>query len=155
MKQVIIVDMDGTTANIDARLKLATDNAPKGKRMNWDIFLNPQTMLDLDTKNDAVVMVLKALYDSGKTVIVTSARNERHRDVTTQQLNNWGLSFIDKLYLRADGDFRPDEIVKQELLQKIKSDGLEPVLAIDDRTKVVNMWRSLGIPCFQVRDGDF
>jgi hypothetical protein len=30
-----------------------------------------------------------------------------------------------------------------------------PDLIFDDRDRVVAMWRSLGIPCFQVAKGDF
>ena len=44
----IIVDVDGTLANITARVAKATENPPPGKRMDWDIFLDPQVMENLE-----------------------------------------------------------------------------------------------------------
>ena len=60
-----------------------------------------------------------------------------------------------RLYLRRDGDFRGDEITKKEIFEKILTDGFRPQLAFDDRDRVVSMWRSIGLPCFQVREGKF
>jgi len=50
---------------------------------------------------------------------------------------------------------RPDNLVKGELLDAIRADGYEPVMAFDDRTVCVNFWRACGIPCAQVADGNF
>ena len=59
------------------------------------------------------------------------------------------------LYMRADGDFRSDDIIKAELLAKVRADGYEPIMAFDDRNQVVRMWRANGVPCAQVAEGDF
>ena len=107
----IIVDVDGTLANITARVAKATENPPPGKRMDWDIFLDPQVMENLDRPNHHVIHLVQALQMSNHNIIITSARNERHREVTERQLNAWGIDYK-KLYLRADGDFRQDGIVK-------------------------------------------
>ena len=38
----------------------------------------------------------------------------------------------------------------------VKREGFNPILAIDDRNQVVEMWRANDIPCYQcVEDGDF
>ena len=60
-----------------------------------------------------------------------------------------------RLYLRADNDFRPDDITKRELYEQIVRDGFKPELVFDDRDQVVKMWRELGLQCYQVRAGDF
>ena len=44
---------------------------------------------------------------------------------------------------------------KKEIFEKILTDGFRPQLALDDRDRVVSMWRSIGLPCFQVRGGKF
>lgn len=159
----IICDVDGTLMNVERRViyakrkKKSTD-----KVMNWDIFLDPIVMLEFDRPNRDVVNVIKSLWYSNyeekhvkdNNIIITSARNERHRDVTEKQLASAGVQY-DALYLRKDGDMRPDDIVKEELLGKIKADGYNPTIAFDDRNQVVNKWRELGINCYQVRSGDF
>ena len=57
--------------------------------------------------------------------------------------------------LLANDNHRPDHQVKGELLDRLRADGWEPIMAFDDRNQVVRMWREKGIPCAQVADGDF
>ena len=54
--------------------------------------------------------------------------------------------------MRAAGDYRADDIVKRELLATIRADGFEPVIAIDNRQRVVDMWREEGLICLQAAD---
>ena len=63
--------------------------------------------------------------------------------------------FYDKLYMRKAGDHQDDSTLKLELLAKLRADGYEPIMAFDDRNRVVKMWRSVDIPCCQVAEGDF
>jgi len=161
-----ICDIDGTLMNVEKRVSFAKKHKKDTDRvMDWDIFLDPMVMLEFDTPNRDVVGVVKALHHSTyeknvrnenyvNSIIITSARNERHRDVTMKQLELAGLEY-DAMYLRDDGDMRPDDIVKEELLGKIRADGYNPTIAFDDRNQVVNKWRELGINCYQVRSGDF
>ena len=51
--------------------------------------------------------------------------------------------------------FRSDDIVKFELLEQILEFGYEPILVLDDRDRVVKMWRAAGLRCLQVAPGDF
>ena len=56
--------------------------------------------------------------------------------------------------MRVKNDTRPDEIIKKEFIFELSI--LENIFLIfDDRKKVVKMWRSLGLPCFQVNEGNF
>ena len=157
-----ICDVDGTLMNPEKRVIYAQrTKRDTDKRMNWDNFLDPKIMLEYDTPNVDVCDTIKSLWlvyseEGGREnrIIITSARNERHRDVTMKQLELAGVSY-EAMYLRDDGDMRPDDIVKEELLGKIRADGYNPTIAFDDRNQVVNKWRELGINCYQVRSGDF
>ena len=60
-----------------------------------------------------------------------------------------------KLYMRKEGDFRPDAKIKEELIAQMKADGYEPILAFEDRQRVVDMWRRHGVQCCQVAPGDY
>ena len=148
-----ICDVDGTLMNVEKRASYAKKHKKDTDRiMDWDIFLDPTVMLEYDTPNRDVVGVIKSLFNETKrgiytvaedvtnddyinNIIITSARNERHRGVTETQLEIAGLEW-DAMYLRDDGDFRPDDIVKAELLGKIKADGYDPTIAFDDRNQV-------------------
>ena len=161
-----ICDVDGTLMNVEKRAIYAQrTKRDTDKRMNWDNFLDPKIMLEYDTPNVDVCNVINALrlqpedqvYETEilkNRIIITSARNERHRDVTMKQLQLAGVEY-DAMYLRNDGDFRPDDIVKAELLDWIMADGYMPTVAFDDRNQVVKKWRELGIHCYQVREGNF
>jgi hypothetical protein len=65
------------------------------------------------------------------------------------------------LYMRTQGDHRPDHIVKSELFDRFLLDrdiedcNLGGIVAFDDRDQVVKMWRARGVRCFQVAEGKF
>mgnify|MGYP001591708211 CR=1 FL=1 len=43
----------------------------------------------------------------------------------------------------------------QKLLAELLSHGHRPVMAFDARDRVVKTWRTNGVPCAQVAEGDF
>jgi len=57
--------------------------------------------------------------------------------------------------MRPDDDRRPDDEIKAEILGRMRETGLQPLMAFDDRDKVVAMWRANGVPCAQVAEGAF
>jgi beta-phosphoglucomutase-like phosphatase (HAD superfamily) len=65
------------------------------------------------------------------------------------------LSNFEAIYMRADGDFRQDYVIKEEILDRDILPNYSPQMAFDDRNRVVEMWRRRGIPCLQVASGDF
>jgi hypothetical protein len=53
------------------------------------------------------------------------------------------------LYMRKAGDYRSDDIVKEEIFNKYFGDVKDRVLCVfDDRPRVIRMWRRIGIPVF-------
>ena len=111
--------------------------------------------MEKDTPNWPVVNVATAMNSTvTNRVVVVSARNERHREVTERQLEACGLGNC-FLFLREDDDFRPDTVFKKDVLDELIVQGWTPDLVFDDRSAVVDMWRENGIPCFQVAEGDF
>jgi hypothetical protein len=50
--------------------------------------------------------------------------------------------------------FMPDEILKKEMLDTFV-DKDDVLMTVDDRQKVVDMWRENGLTCFQVAPGNF
>ncbi len=57
--------------------------------------------------------------------------------------------------MRPEKDYRDDGTIKAELLDKILADGWEPWLVVEDRQRVVDMWRARGLTCLQCAPGDF
>jgi hypothetical protein len=80
------------------------------------------------------------------------ADNRFRRDIGRAPYPNY--TYYNGLYMRKDGDYRRDDIVKQEILDAhINKDSV--LFVLDDRQSVVDMWRRNGVTCFQVAKGDF
>ena len=150
-KNTVIFDLDGTLANIDVRRKLATK--PNGK-LDWDVFFDPSN-IKLDVPNEPVVKMAQMFAENGYTIIIFSGRSDRTKYSTRSWLSNNRVPF-QKLVMRdSDTDhFTPDDVLKKDMLDKYV-DIDDVFLVVDDRNKVVDMWRSLGLDVFQVADGDF
>jgi acid phosphatase class B len=153
MKDLVIFDLDGTLANIDARRKLSTKDNGK---MDWDKFFDPVN-IDLDLPNDPVIKMAQLLNDSGHTIIIFSGRSKATKDATRNWLEKNNVPF-DVLKMRPTGHpwaFMPDDKLKQGWLDDLIQDHNRILCVFDDRDKVVKMWRDNGLTCFQVADGDF
>ena len=144
----VIFDVDGTLMDIEHRRHFVSNG-----QNDWKSFMDPHQM-SFDTPNQPVVDIALALQDAGHELVVVSARNERHRQVTEMQLRKAGIEFS-HLFLREDEDFRADDEFKKDVLDSLCHVDWKPDLVFDDRNRVVEMWRANGIPCVQVAEGDF
>ena len=155
-----IFDIDGTLADLTHRLHFIRD----GKK-DWASFKH---FCYADKPITHMVDLARTLYwaarageshqqydDPRWAIVLMSGRNECQRAATHEWLQQVACLPYNSLFMRADGDFRDDGIVKQELLQQVRTMGFDPIMAFDDRSRVVNMWRANGVPCAQVAEGDF
>lgn len=69
------------------------------------------------------------------------------------QIDNAPIKY--ELFMRASGDQRGDQIVKKELFEKNIKDKYYAVAAIDDRPRVIRMYRAMGLCVFQLNEVDF
>ena len=81
-KDVVIFDLDGTLADIDARRTLATKEDGK---MNWDTFFDPDN-IELDLPNESVIEIARTLDAQGFTIVIFSGRSKATKDVTATGL---------------------------------------------------------------------
>tara|TARA_Y100000114_G_C11748468_1_gene322924 strand:- start:548 stop:1054 length:507 start_codon:yes stop_codon:yes gene_type:complete len=166
-KNTIIFDLDGTLAIIDRRREHATK--PNGK-INWDEFFNP-AHIAFDEPNEPVIKLAQMFKEKGFKIVIFSGRNDISFDRTVEWLE-WNDVPFDLLVMRPDkfkpkswpianGNpatpemrFMPDEILKKEMLNTFLNID-EVFLVVDDRQKVVDMWRELGLNTWQVAPGNF
>jgi len=136
-----VFDLDGTLADCAHRL-------PYLEMKDWRGFF---AACPDDTPIWPTLGILRALHESGNRIEIWSGRSDEVRLETEDWLIRHGVPQTVKLLMRTAGDKRPDDEVKREFLW---GGGLPDVI-FDDRSRVVSMWRSEGIPCFQVAPGDF
>ncbi|QDP48476.1 MAG: putative polynucleotide kinase [Prokaryotic dsDNA virus sp.] len=158
-KNTVIFDLDGTIAKIDKRRELATVPSPshltksKGK-IDWDVFFDPLN-IDLDWSNKPVVESLKLFYNDGYEIIILSGRLDTTKIETEKWLKKHHIPY-DELYMRPeDCRYIPDDILKWEMLKWHDIDKKDIFCIFDDRKRVVDMWRTEGLTCFQVAEGNF
>jgi hypothetical protein len=150
---IYVFDLDGTLCNIDHRLHHIKKDKP-----DWKAF-NEACIEDKAIEN--VVYIADALYEFHDIIILTG-RSEEYLDQTKTWLSTHTFLYPGKIeiLMRPTGDFRPDHIVKKELLDNYlvskESISSKDIAAIfEDRQSVVNMWRENGYKCLQVAPGDF
>lgn len=142
-----IFDIDGTIADCSHRIP-HIQQEPK----DWDSFYGA---CHLDTPIRHIIRLAKDLGQTvGTEIVYVSGRSDQCRNETAEWLDRHGLP-AGPLYMRKRGDHRDDDVIKLELLAQLRADGFEPILAFDDRNRVVAAWRSAGIPCAQVAEGNF
>ncbi len=151
MKNTIIFDLDGTLALIDERRELSTK--PNGK-IDFDKLHDP-SLIKHDKPNWPVIKMAQLFAEQGFNVVIFSGRSDKTKFTTRSWLSNNRVPFH-KLVMRPHKtmNFIPDEILKKDMLDK-HADIDDVFLVVDDRNKVVKMWRDLGLTVFQVAEGDF
>lgn len=105
-----------------------------------------------DGHNRAVGVVLNQ-FVAGK-IHFLSGRDEDGRSDTGYWLGMWGYS-ADNLHMRKSGDKRCDDTVKVEMVNENIRGKYNILLHMDDRQRVVDALRAIGITVFQVAPGDF
>lgn len=109
----------------------------------------------LDDVDEVIAYLANSIVEgSGMAAIVMSGRDESCREQTEVWLDKHGI-WHDELFMRSEGDMRPDNIIKVELFDKYVRDNFDVHFVIDDRQQVVDMWRRMGLTCLQVAEGDF
>lgn len=146
-QRAVIIDLDGTLCNVRHRLH-HIQQEPK----DWTAFFDACTN---DLPNSAVVALYDMAREADIAVIYVSGRPETHRAPTEAWLERQGCDGHTLLLMRPAGDYRPDEVIKRELYEAHIAGKYDVLFTVDDRNSVVAMWRSLGLTCFQVADGDF
>lgn len=157
MKKAIVFDIDGTLADISHRVHYL-----EGEKKDWDSFYD--AMGD-DKPIEGVMAILNAFQSyiqnsqTDVTIFAFTGRPEKHREKTLRWLLEnvqYPLMTLETILLmRKDGDHRADTIVKKEMLDFIRGHGFEVILAVEDRKRVVDMWRENGITCLQCAEGNF
>ena len=151
MKNTIIFDLDGTLALIDKRREVSTK--PNGK-LDWGKFFN-STNIKLDEPNLPVIKMAQLFSEQGFNIVILSGRSNKTETATKSWLSENKVPFNKLIMRNSETDhFTPDWVLKKNMLDE-NLDINDVFLVVDDRDRVVKLWRSLGLTTFQVAEGNF
>jgi phosphoglycolate phosphatase-like HAD superfamily hydrolase len=142
--EIVIFDIDGTLADVSERI-----HHVRKKPKNWNAFFQGMAQ---DKAIHSMVRLCNILFASGIHVVLCSGRSEEHRQPTVEWLARQDVHYHE-LLLRNDKDRRSDTEVKRELL--VTLDKSKILFVVEDRSRVVEMWRSEGLVCLQCAPGEF
>jgi len=146
----VIFDLDGTLALIDDRRAFS---AKSNGKIDWDKFFAPEN-IQMDKPNHPVIVMAQTLKAQGFNIAIFSGRSIGTKDVTIDWLNQFYVPF-DSITMRPLRSFKPDDTLKSDWFDAKFPDKSDVLCVFDDRNKVVDMWRSKGLTCMHVAQGDF
>jgi predicted kinase len=172
---IVIVDIDGTVADCEHRMHhirppactkpddsdyCEDPNCPekilvhsgKAFKKNWAAFHDPANVAK-DTVVEPIAELVGAMFQRGYDIIFLTGRDTSIGTVTEKWIaDNLGDRYH-HLFMRQSGDSRPDTEIKKEIVEMIPPSRIAFVL--EDRKRVVDMYRSLGLTVLQVAEGDY
>jgi len=146
VKGAVICDLDGTLCNTTHRQKWM-----QGEMKNWTMW---NASIYKDTVNEWCKAIVNQMYNANHPVVLCSGRGEEYRDITVEWLRDNKIQY-DVLLMRQAKDNRKDAIIKEIILDFEILTRFKPLVVIDDRKQVVDMWRSRGLTVLQCSEGDF
>ncbi len=147
MKKAIIVDIDGTLADIEHRVHYLQSKPKK----NWKSFYQE---VDKDIVNPWCLEIIMSMKASGYQIILLTGREEICKEKTLKWLEDNKIPY-DLLYMRPLNDFRADDVIKCEIYYNEIEKKFQTLFVLEDRKTVVEMWRKEGITCLQCEWGEF
>lgn len=149
-----IFDIDGTVTLTNHRNHIL-DSDDKDK---WDKFYAASSG---DAPHTPVISLMEALYNQGHDIWFFTGRS----DMVRKQTIDWfaehtcmprEIMETAALTMRAHHDHTEDYLLKQQWYDNMLDvDKARLVCVFEDRKRVVDMWRSIGVPVMHVAPGDF
>jgi predicted kinase len=171
---IVIVDIDGTVADCEHRLRFIqprTELCPvcnaAGKpepckhcgnhgiiaaKKDWKSFHNPE-LLAKDPVIEPIAELVGAMFQRGYDIVFLTGRDTSIGTVTEDWINNNLGDKYHHLFMRQAGDSRPDYTHKLEILSFIPKSRVAFIL--EDRDQCVRAMRDKGYTVLQVKDGSY
>lgn len=138
--------MDGTLADVRGIRHYVT-----GKVRNFHKFHTESVNCP---PNPDVVEAAHQAHRDGMKVLIVTAREDTFGTHTAFWLSGQALHY-DEIYMRRKGDYRPDYIIKAEILDQIIREGYNVIRAYDDNPAIWDVWERNGIETIRVEGFGF
>lgn len=141
MTRAVIVDLDGTLVDVSD-----IEHHVTGPEKDYAAFHAASSDAPADAE---VLAAVQEAHASGLAVLVVTSREFVWRDLTLDWLVAHEVPY-DELVMRIVGDYRPDHVVKAEMLDRLEADGYAVERAWEDRDEIADLWAGRGIEVVRV-----
>jgi hypothetical protein len=142
-KNIIVVDLDGTLALDEHRV-----HHIRKEPRDWDAYFAECAK---DAPNAAIIALVQVMHKTGYEIRILSGRRDDCFVKTVEWLAEHDVP-CDLLQMRQMDDRTDDHKLKLSWVQDYKE---KILFVLEDRDRVVNMWRRNGLTCLQVAPGNF
>jgi len=141
-----IFDLDGTIANIDYRLRIASENG----KLDYDKLHDPN-LIETDKPIYETMYLLDSLSKFNVGIFILTGRFANTKKATEKWLNSFNVSY-DKLVMKGYKDiyFKSDHWKENQMHKFMEKQNIhveQIILSVDDYCKNQTMFESWGIPC--------
>jgi predicted kinase len=146
LRQKFVYDMERLAADLDVPFVVHDQFL----RVPIAVCIERDRARERSVGKDVVAMVVDAMQAEGAVLIVTGREGTEENLAQTYEWLSANQINYNHLFHRAEGDNRDDAIVKKELYLKHIQGNWEIDFVLDDRPRVVRMWRAeLGLTVLQ------
>ena len=142
----VIIDLDGTLVK-SHHVDQYTD---VGGNVDWTAWMDSNKFAPV---NEWCRAIVNSSMSMGYKIIFLTARSGTPQgfEVTDGWLKNNG--FVNyELFMRHENDVRPDLEIKRDIYNNSIAPYYNVLYAVDDKKKVVDMWREIGVPALHCAD---
>jgi len=136
-KDAVIFDIDGTLAHTQGKRNI----------FDWE-------NVDADSLDEKMRESIISYRKNGYMIILLTGRDGLSKEKTINWLRNNNVPY-DFLFMKNENDFRKDTVFKSEVYENMIKPNFKVLCVYEDRSRVVSMWRNLGLRCYQVDDGRY
>jgi len=145
-KAIAVFDLDGTLANVEHRIHLIEKKDPQ--KGDYDAFYEASVK---DTPNQEIIDLCNK-WASSHEIYIASGRSDQVREQTEKWLHDHDVHY-DKLLMRPADNRQDDVDLKRDWVESGEIPKARVEIVYEDRPKMVEMWRGLGMDCRQIVDG--
>lgn len=135
-----IFDMDGSLVDVSSIRYLVVGGPQNGYRKDFDAFHREAVNCP---PHSWVVQAARDEHAAGRAVLIVTGRSAEYRNSTAMWLALHRVP-SEAMWMRGRGDYRPDYVVKAEILAKMRQ-RWNPTRAWDDNPAVLKLWTQEGI----------
>jgi len=138
--KLYVFDLDGTIADLTHRLYLIKCDKP-----DWPSFYRSCVT---DKPKQWVIDLLNICRKHGE-ILILSGRSDEVEGYTRDWLKDNSV-YYDYIVMRKSVDYTPDHVLKSEMLDDfLDNKSFQVQFIVDDRQRVVDMWRGKGFNVLQ------